>query len=333
MGHRRVKRKLQNSDQAGGRPWGERIKAARALLGMETQAKLAQALGVTQPTVSDWERGDYAPSPDYALKLGNLVAPISQDDARWFWQESGLKPELSEAYERERGYALRVAELKSQIKECEKAAQAADPRSSAFLAGELDGLSGQVALADKQRRREAARVLVLERIETVKHAYDSLVSLERRRFEVLRRIHFPEVQIAPAIEGLGQRFGDIARTRRRLAEEKTKGSGPHPNAEFEERTIQRLREEAVAAEAGLRRLLHYFDSVLLEGEEPPATWRTYEVMYNLQAKVAGRPATLRRGQKLKFHPSDDDLWRLRRSGAVREVLDDAKDDKGPDEVK
>lgn len=52
------------------------------------QSDLAQALGVSQGAVSDWERGKYLPSAETIIKLGNM-AP-GTEAALGFWKQAGL---------------------------------------------------------------------------------------------------------------------------------------------------------------------------------------------------------------------------------------------------
>ena len=46
-----------------------RIEEAMGLLGITSQKALADLLGVSQPTVSGWKKGDYTPEPDKIEKL------------------------------------------------------------------------------------------------------------------------------------------------------------------------------------------------------------------------------------------------------------------------
>lgn len=59
--------------------WGPRIREARLARGMR-QEELAAAIGVTQPTISDWEAGRWAPRdavrPALAAALGVPVAEL-----------------------------------------------------------------------------------------------------------------------------------------------------------------------------------------------------------------------------------------------------------------
>jgi transcriptional regulator with XRE-family HTH domain len=52
-----------------------------------SQSELAKALGVSQGAVSDWERGQYPPSADVLIKLGNIA---STGAATGFWMGAGL---------------------------------------------------------------------------------------------------------------------------------------------------------------------------------------------------------------------------------------------------
>jgi transcriptional regulator with XRE-family HTH domain len=66
----------------------DRISALRSKRG-ETQAQFAEAVGVKQQAVSDWESttNDVAPSCESYVRLGN-IAPYP--DCLWFWSQVGL---------------------------------------------------------------------------------------------------------------------------------------------------------------------------------------------------------------------------------------------------
>jgi len=87
---RGVKQKLSDQPKPD-KPWMERIKRVRKSLHMSQQA-FADAMGVTQPTVSEWEfGGKYDPSAETFIKLGNMSPePVDQ---LWFWQQAGLEKE------------------------------------------------------------------------------------------------------------------------------------------------------------------------------------------------------------------------------------------------
>ena len=59
------------------RKWGLAIRQQRQFLKM-TQVQLAEALGVDQTSVSQWEMGRTAPGPDRQL----AIAPVLKCDAR-----------------------------------------------------------------------------------------------------------------------------------------------------------------------------------------------------------------------------------------------------------
>jgi transcriptional regulator with XRE-family HTH domain len=63
---------------------GERILSLRADM---SQAKFGELLGMEQATVSAWEVGKTAPSPEAYMKLGNL-APYP--DNLWYWEQAGM---------------------------------------------------------------------------------------------------------------------------------------------------------------------------------------------------------------------------------------------------
>lgn len=60
--------------------WGEAIREQRKALGM-TQAALAADVGVEQPTISKWERGQGIPSPQMQARL---VKALGIDQVRWY---------------------------------------------------------------------------------------------------------------------------------------------------------------------------------------------------------------------------------------------------------
>lgn len=54
------------------RLWGDNIKLHRTTLSM-TQADLAEAIGVRQPTVFRWEKGQMEPRRDHKRKLAEVL--------------------------------------------------------------------------------------------------------------------------------------------------------------------------------------------------------------------------------------------------------------------
>lgn len=52
--------------------WGENIERGRKALGL-TQVQLAEAVGVTQQTVSSWETGDSAPRDRLKVRLADVL--------------------------------------------------------------------------------------------------------------------------------------------------------------------------------------------------------------------------------------------------------------------
>jgi transcriptional regulator with XRE-family HTH domain len=54
------------------RRWGVAIKAQRLRRGMSV-AELADALGVSRPTIYDWENGRAAPSPERHVQIANVL--------------------------------------------------------------------------------------------------------------------------------------------------------------------------------------------------------------------------------------------------------------------
>jgi transcriptional regulator with XRE-family HTH domain len=77
---RHMKRRLKLSD------YPREIEWTRAQFGWN-QAQLARILGVTQATISGWERGEFPPSSEAFLKLGNIAHPRS---AWFFWELAGF---------------------------------------------------------------------------------------------------------------------------------------------------------------------------------------------------------------------------------------------------
>jgi len=70
---------------------GERIYALRKALGMDKQEQLAKAVDASVSAVSTWERGEFEPSPESYLALGNLAVKSGRiDEGLWFWRRSGL---------------------------------------------------------------------------------------------------------------------------------------------------------------------------------------------------------------------------------------------------
>jgi transcriptional regulator with XRE-family HTH domain len=104
----------------------ERIRRLRDSRGM-TQVEFAEALGVDQTRVSQWELGSGSPSAAAYIKLGALAAENDIADAMFFWDNVGLYggpvASLVAAWIRvgraEMGPALQAAEdaLKSKIAE------------------------------------------------------------------------------------------------------------------------------------------------------------------------------------------------------------------------
>lgn len=54
------------------RLYGENIERGRKLLGL-TQDQLADLIGVTQPSVAKWERGDNVPRDHHKVKLATVL--------------------------------------------------------------------------------------------------------------------------------------------------------------------------------------------------------------------------------------------------------------------
>ncbi|HEY6224514.1 MAG TPA: helix-turn-helix transcriptional regulator [Gemmatimonadales bacterium] len=52
--------------------WGRRIEEARKALGL-TQVQLAEAVGVDQTTISQWERGRVVPRDEMRIALANAL--------------------------------------------------------------------------------------------------------------------------------------------------------------------------------------------------------------------------------------------------------------------
>lgn len=52
--------------------WARRVHARRDAVGL-TQSKLAEIVGVTQPTISSLERGRYVPSDDLKWRLAGAL--------------------------------------------------------------------------------------------------------------------------------------------------------------------------------------------------------------------------------------------------------------------
>lgn len=72
---------------------GGRIKALRESLSLD-QKGLAQLIGAKQNTISDWEKGEYRPSPMALIALGNVAG--KQRD--WWFEQAG--PEFAERLRR-----------------------------------------------------------------------------------------------------------------------------------------------------------------------------------------------------------------------------------------
>jgi DNA-binding XRE family transcriptional regulator len=67
-------------------PWQQKIRALRKARSMN-QAEFAEALHVTQQTVSAWENGQYDPSAETFTRLGNLA---EYPDCLWFYEQAGV---------------------------------------------------------------------------------------------------------------------------------------------------------------------------------------------------------------------------------------------------
>lgn len=60
------------SDRRIARRWGAAIRAQRRRQGM-TVAELAEAVGVSRPSVYDWENGDATPSPERHVAIADAL--------------------------------------------------------------------------------------------------------------------------------------------------------------------------------------------------------------------------------------------------------------------
>jgi DNA-binding XRE family transcriptional regulator len=75
---------------AHGNSAAEKISHLRAALGLSKE-EFAVALKATRIAVRAWERGDYQPSADACMRIGNLAAQNGDTDgALWFWQRAGM---------------------------------------------------------------------------------------------------------------------------------------------------------------------------------------------------------------------------------------------------
>lgn len=57
--------------------WGERLQAARIAAGY-TQAGLAEAVGVTQQAISNWEKGKGSPKDKHRVLLARILHVTAQ---------------------------------------------------------------------------------------------------------------------------------------------------------------------------------------------------------------------------------------------------------------
>lgn len=69
----------------------KRIKALRKSLEMN-QVPFAEAVGVDQTRISQWEAGSGGPSAEAWLKLGALAAESDPKEALYFWEQTGIDP-------------------------------------------------------------------------------------------------------------------------------------------------------------------------------------------------------------------------------------------------
>lgn len=73
-------------------PVGERIENLRKAQGM-TQAQFAEAVGVSQGRMSEWESGEATPSAEGYVKLAAQAGRSDPSEALFFWRQAGIGPE------------------------------------------------------------------------------------------------------------------------------------------------------------------------------------------------------------------------------------------------
>jgi len=99
-----------------------RIKAFRKRLKMD-QTVLAENLGVSQGTISEWEKGDHPPSPMALMAIGRL-----DEDAMWWYEQAG--PRFAES--------LKTGRLIQEVRAERKEGKATDPELLARVLEAVD---------------------------------------------------------------------------------------------------------------------------------------------------------------------------------------------------
>lgn len=66
--------------------WSQRIVSLRKRLGLK-QSQFAEAVGVTQAAVSQWESAKREPSSENYIRMGNMAG---HPDGFWFWEKAGV---------------------------------------------------------------------------------------------------------------------------------------------------------------------------------------------------------------------------------------------------
>ncbi len=299
--------------------WPQKIKDLRALLGMNSQTDLAEALGCNQSTVSHWERGDFAPSPEFYLKMGDLLGSQDEVLARWFWQQSGLRPEVTATAER--GYALEIAGIQSQIENLEVARKGADKEEARAIAKVLQEIKRELATLERKSHRERLRGLIQQRLEMLALERQALTSRTEDMFQILRARLERNTAVVSELLSFDERFEGVCE-KLRAVETPQRRDQVYEGSRWDWHQIS-IRTDA-STEILLKEVLQGLDALPLEGEERPPGCKTYEASSGI---LGLKGLVVSRGERLYLRPDDRDVQQVIQAGALRELPDESGEPK------
>lgn len=340
--------------KAANKPWPKKIRDLRAALGMKRQADLARALGVTQPTVSDWERGIYSPSPEFYLKLGNLAAERSLPEAKWFFEQSGLAPAagretaaLSDLWDAQRALeewqqilareedARRVSQqaivgLEAKLEEClvpahrkgNKGAQRKLKRITDQLEDarrEEKGHAAAASIAQGKVPSLQAEVEIAERRterERLRVLIESITGQrERRIIDLWHQVEQELSDLLAAYKDIDQRMRAFSPRFSHSISQSVSRAAASADVVFPVyRKNKELENLSTVAQRERDGLLEALDALPLEGESPRGDLRLYEFILKLSGLKGLRCGV---GERILLSPTEAAEWVEK--GYLREV--------------